>query len=161
MAERPAPTLAGAALVEAAESVARDAHRGQVDKAGRAYVDHPARVAARVAGDPVAVAVAWLHDTVEDTGTTLEALRGLGFPAAVRDAVDALTRRDDEAPDAYYERVARDETALRVKRADIADNSDPDRLARLDEALRARLEAKYAHATRRLDELVHASTEQP
>ena len=54
------------------------------------------RVAARVADDPVAAAVAWLHDTVEDTGTTLEELRRRGFPAVVRDAVDAMTRRDDE-----------------------------------------------------------------
>jgi (p)ppGpp synthase/HD superfamily hydrolase len=140
-------------MVEAAERVARDAHRDQVDKAGHPYADHPARVAARVADDPVAASVAWLHDTVEDTGTTLEGLRRLGFPAVVREAVDAMTRREDEDPDAYYERVARNETALRVKRADIADNSDPQRLSRLDESLRERLEAKYAHATRRLDEL--------
>ena len=161
MGEPQAPALTGAALVEAAESVARDAHRDQVDKAGRAYVDHPARVAARVADDPVAAAVAWLHDTVEDTGTTLEELRRRGFPAVVRDAVDAMTRRDDEDPDAYYERVAGDRTALRVKRADIADNSDPARLARLDAPVRERLEAKYAHATWRLDELEQASTVEP
>ena len=161
MGERPAPTLTGAALVEAAESLAREAHQGQVDKAGHPYVDHPTRVAARVAGDPVAVAVAWLHDTVEDTGTSLEELRRRGFPAVVRDAVDAMTRRDDEDPDAYYERVARDETAQRVKRADIADNSDPDRLARLDAPTRERLDAKYAHASRRLDDLEHASTQEP
>jgi (p)ppGpp synthase/HD superfamily hydrolase len=156
----PAPTLAGPELVETAERVARDAHRDQVDKAGHPYADHPARVAARVADDPVAASVAWLHDTVEDTGTTLEGLRVLGFPAVVREAVDAMTRRGDEDPDAYYERVAGNETAVRVKRADIADNSDPQRLARLDEALRERLEEKYAHATRRLDELARASSDE-
>jgi hypothetical protein len=71
-----------------------------------------------------------------------------------------MTRRDDEDPDAYYERVARNETALRVKRADISDNSDPQRLARLDDSLRGRLEEKYAHATRRLDELARASSDE-
>ena len=157
----PDASLAGREMVEAAERVARDAHRDQVDKAGHPYADHPARVAALVADDPVAASVAWLHDTVEDTGTSLEELRRRGFPAVVRDAVDAMTRRDDEDPDAYYERVARDETALRVKRADIADNSDPDRLARLDAPTRERLEAKYAHASRRLDDLEHASTQEP
>jgi (p)ppGpp synthase/HD superfamily hydrolase len=148
-------------MVEVAERVARDAHQGQVDKAGSPYEAHPERVAARVADDPVAASVAWLHDTVEDTGTTLEGLRRLGFPAVVREAVDAMTRRDDEDPDAYYQRVARNEIALRVKRADLADNSDPRRLSRLAEPVRERLEAKYAHASRRLDELEHASSDTP
>ena len=153
MGEQQPPILAGQDMVETAATVARQAHEGQVDKAGSPYIGHPARVAARIADDPVAASVAWLHDTVEDTGTTLEELRRLGFPAAVRDAVEAMTRRDGEHPDDYYRRVARNETALRVKRADIADNSDPRRLSRLDPSLRERLESKYAHATRRLDAL--------
>ena len=33
-----------------------------------------------------------------------------------------------------------------IKLADLADNSDPQRLARLDDATRRRLRAKYAHA---------------
>ena len=95
--EPQAATLTGG-LVEARRERRSDAHRDQVDKAGRAYVDHPARVAARVADDPVAAAVAWLHDTVEDTGTTLDELRRRGFPAVVRDAVDAMTRRTTRTP---------------------------------------------------------------
>jgi hypothetical protein len=61
-------------------------------------------------------------------------------------AVDALTRRDDEPAEDYYRRVAADPVARVVKDADLADNADPDRLARLDTATRERLSAKYAHA---------------
>ena len=95
---------------------------------------------------PQKAQVSLLHDVIEDTGTTLADLRAEGFPEPVLAAVDALTRRADEERDAYYARVAADPLALRVKRADIADNSGPERLAKLPEATRIRLQDKYAHA---------------
>ncbi len=133
-------------LVARAAAIARAAHAGQVDKAGAPYAAHPARVVAAVAGDPLAEATAWLHDVVEDTTTTLADLLAEGFPGPVLAAVDAITRRADEARDAYYARVAADPLALRVKRADIADNSGPERLEKLPEATRIRLQDKHAHA---------------
>jgi hypothetical protein len=42
--------------------------------------------------------------------------------------------------------VAADPLALEVKRADIADNTDPERVAQLEAATRERLAAKYARA---------------
>lgn len=128
-----------------AKEIAAAAHRGQVDKAGQPYITHPARVAARVAGDEHAVAAAWLHDVVEDTPVTLADLED-SFPTEVTIAVDALTRRPGEAPADYYARVRAVPLALTVKLADLADNSDPQRLARLDVATRERLIAKYARA---------------
>lgn len=127
-----------------AEQIARAAHQGQVDKSGHAYISHPQRVAARVADDDLAETVAWLHDVVEDTDVTLDDLARV-FPPAVVVAVDALTRRPDEG-DAYYRRVRSDPLALRVKLADIADNTDPQRQAQLDEPTRLRLKRKYRHA---------------
>jgi (p)ppGpp synthase/HD superfamily hydrolase len=132
-------------LVELARDIATRAHQGQTDKAGAPYISHPARVAARVAGDPEAEMVAWLHDVAEDTSVTLEEL-ARDFPAQVVAAVGAITKRPDEDRDTYYRRVAADPLALKVKYADLADNSDPDRLALLDEPTRERLLAKYAHA---------------
>ena len=131
-------------LVDRAREIAQQAHRDQVDKSGAAYITHPARVAARVAGNPAAEMVAWLHDVVEDTGVTLDDLAA-EFPPEVVAAVDAITKRPDEG-DAYYHRVAANPLALLVKHADLADNSSPDRLAKLDPALQSRLRAKYAHA---------------
>lgn len=61
-------------------------------------------------------------------------------------AVDALTHREGETPGDYYTRILQSATALRVKTADIDDNVDPERLARLDPASRERLTAKYEKA---------------
>ena len=132
-------------IVEGAADVARGAHAGQVDKSGQPYIGHPARVAARVRGDDFAEAAAWLHDVVEDTDVTLDDLRR-DFPDELVAAVDALTRRRHEEPDDYYARVRRNPLALRVKAADLADNSDAARLAALPPDTQARLRAKYAHA---------------
>ncbi len=133
---------------ERAKDIATRAHEGQVDKAGMPYIDHPRRVAERVAqvdGRPEAIAVAWLHDVVEDTGTTLDDLRAGEFSEEVVAAVDAMTRCPD-AGDEYYQRIATDDLAIVVKLADIWDNTDPDRVARLDEKDRTRLQDKYRHA---------------
>ncbi|MBB1502835.1 HD domain-containing protein [Propioniciclava sp. MC1683] len=134
------------------EQVATDAHAGQVDKAGLPYIEHPRRVAARVAAqtaDPDALAAAWLHDVVEDTAVGLDELRQLGFNERVLDAVDALTRRPGEG-DAYYRRVAANPIALMVKRADIADNTDPVRMQRLTSEEVEWFRHKYDHALRLL-----------
>lgn len=137
-------------IVERARRVAERAHAGQVDKAGAPYITHPERVAARVSGDPAAEAVAWLHDVVEDCDVTPDDLRAHGFDEDVVTAVEALTFLDGDDRDAYYARIAANPLALTVKLADLADNSDPARLSRLDGATRARLERKYAHAYRKL-----------
>lgn len=131
-------------FAERAERTARAAHEGQVDKAGRPYIEHPGRVAASVRGDDRLEAIAWLHDVVEDTGVTIDDLRA-EFPDEVITAVDVLTRRTGQSPDEYYALVRANPLARLVKLADMADNSDPARLAHLDEATRARLEQKYAH----------------
>jgi len=143
-------------VIREAEILARHAHYGQVDKVGRPYAEHPAAVAAITAGrfpdDTAAIATAWLHDVVEDTAVTLQEIRDR-FGDEIAAAVDAVTRRPDEEPDDYYRRVAANQLALRVKRADLAHNSDPDRLAALPAATRVRLTAKYRHAAAVLDEL--------
>ncbi|GAB6855988.1 HD domain-containing protein [Microbacterium xylanilyticum] len=128
-----------------AEAIARAAHAGQVDKTGHPYIDHPARVAARVQGNAQLEAIAWLHDVVEDTTVTLDDLRR-EFPDEIVDAVDALTKRPGETRQDYYARVRQNTRALQVKHADIDDNTDPARTALLDETTRARLAQKYAAA---------------
>lgn len=139
--------------VNAAADLARSAHAGQTDKSGAPYIDHPARVAARVRaaghGDEAEI-VAWLHDVVEDTGVTLDRIEREFGPRIAR-AVDAITRRPAEGDD-YYRRVAADPLALAVKRHDIDDNTDPERTARLDPSTRERLAAKYRHALALLDQ---------
>lgn len=134
-------------ITEVAEQIAREAHHGQIDKAGQPYVGHVGRVAATVApAEPVYVAAAWLHDVVEDTGATLDSLLAQGFPSAVVEAVGLLTRREEVPDEVYYARIAVNPVALAVKIADISDNTNPDRLGRLDQETRARLIGKYRKA---------------
>lgn len=138
-------------LTERARSIATRAHRGQTDKSGADYIDHPRRVAdrarhyARAGQEDAAEVVGWLHDVVEDTAVTLDDLRA-DFPEEIVTGVDAMTRRPDEDGDAYYRRVAAHPLARAVKQADLDDNTDPARTALLDEETRERLAHKYAHA---------------
>lgn len=137
--------LSDEALVVRADEIAEKAHQGQLDKIGRPYIDHPRRVAARL-DTPDAKAAALLHDVIEDSDLTADDLRAEGIPPGVVHAVVLLTRRAD-VPDAeYYRRILGDELALTVKLADLADNSDPRRLARIVEPQRTALTEKYRHA---------------
>lgn len=130
--------------VALARTLATEAHAGQIDKAGQPYIGHVARVAAAVRGDDDAEVVAWLHDVAEDCPAF--AARIEVFPAPLREAVQLLNR--DAAPDAdsYYVRIAAHPLALKVKRADLDDNADPQRMAMLDGTTAGRLRDKYAHA---------------
>ena len=129
-----------------ARAVAYVAHAGQVDKAGQPYIHHPRRVAEAVTGHgPIAQCVAWLHDVVEDTTFTLDDLATQFHPDIV-EAVNAITRREREMPNDYYARVLANPVAVIVKRADVAANSSPERLALLDDKTRERLTKKYAKA---------------
>lgn len=139
-------------MAQRAEAFARTAHTGQKDKVGAEYIDHPRRVAARaaiIAPEAIregAVAAAWLHDTVEDTGATLDALREAGFPEHIVDAVDRLSHRPGVALEAYFARLRGSDIARIVKVADLIDNTSPERAALLDEATRERLRRKYARS---------------
>ena len=146
-------------LCLAAKRLASLAHQRQVDKADRPYIGHPTRVAKLVkdaGGSEEAVAAAWLHDTVEDTWVSPDLLTLAGFPASVISAVDAVTKRTGESSDDYARRIAHDTIGVQVKRADLADNTSPDRLATLDPALSERLQAKYRAFTEALDAAIAA-----
>lgn len=136
--------------IELALDVARRAHAGQVDKLGSSYIFHPLRVAARAGfpyfDDESLIIGALLHDVIEDTEVTADDMRGLGFSEEVVDAVVAITKRRGESNDDYYLRVKDNPLAHAVKLADIADNSDERRLAKLDPETADRLRRKYAHA---------------
>jgi (p)ppGpp synthase/HD superfamily hydrolase len=133
--------------LEAADRLAARLHEGQVDKAGEPYIEHPravARLTAVFGGTPHQQVAAMLHDVVEDTDCTLDDLRGFGVPEPVVQLIDALSKRPDEKRDDYLARVVAHPDAILVKRADLASNSDPARLAKLPQDTREHLERKYA-----------------
>jgi len=145
--------------VDDAVAIATRAHEGQLDKSGRPYIGHPMRVMAGVAqsggGDHERMA-AVLHDVIEDTEVTADDLLAAGAPPAVVTAVIALSKTPGEPQADYLARVAADPIAVVVKHADMADNSAPHRLARLDRPTQDRLRTKYADARRLLAELAAA-----
>jgi (p)ppGpp synthase/HD superfamily hydrolase len=129
------------------EALARAAHEGQTDKAGRPYAEHLRAVAEGVrsrGGDDEQIAAAWLHDAVEDDALTETWLREAALSERTRRIVLAVTKRAGEPPQAYAARILATPGALLVKQADLAHNADPARLAALDAPTRTRLTEKYA-----------------
>lgn len=101
---------------------------------GEPYVNHPEAVAALVRSVPhteAMLAAAWLHDTVEDTGVTLDEIRSL-FGEEVAGLVGWLTdvsrpedgnREARKAKDRAHTSLAPPE-AKTIKLADLIDNSE-------------------------------------
>jgi GTP pyrophosphokinase len=83
-------------VIERAFDAAARAHAGQKRKSGDPYITHPVAVAsilAELGMTPPTLAAALLHDTVEDTDYTLEALRK-DFGDEVAMLVDGVTKLD-------------------------------------------------------------------
>ncbi len=138
-------------MLEKAIRLAVEAHSGQLDKGGAPYIIHPLRMMMTM-GTAVEKIVAVLHDVVEDTGWTLEALLHEGFSEEVVEAVACVTRQEDESYEAFIERAAQHPIARRVKLADLEDNMDVRRIDSLTEKDQSRL-VRYQKAWRRLKEL--------
>jgi hypothetical protein len=138
--------------LEQALELARRFHQGQLDKAGRPYLEHIMRVVNGVQTDDEKL-VAAMHDLVEDTPLSFGDLICAGAPNRIVHAVEALTRQDGEDYHDFIGRAASDPIARPVKLADLADNSDEGRLALLEPEQAARLRAKYADALRFLQSL--------
>ncbi|MBF5007721.1 HD domain-containing protein [Diaphorobacter caeni] len=118
--------MSSSCLVRAIE-IAKNAHAGQLDKAGRPYIFHSIRVMRRVRSEFEQM-VAVLHDVVEDTSVTLDDLKREGFPPEVVRAIEALTKRPGETRLEAARRAAADPLARTVKLADNADNMDLSRI---------------------------------
>ena len=72
----------------------KKAHTGQFRRSGEAYIFHPIGVAEILADlklDLPTIATGLLHDTVEDTGVTLETIEA-EFGPVVRQLVDGVTK---------------------------------------------------------------------
>ncbi|QNU65577.1 bifunctional (p)ppGpp synthetase/guanosine-3',5'-bis(diphosphate) 3'-pyrophosphohydrolase [Ruminiclostridium herbifermentans] len=81
-------------LLEKAYNVSSKAHEGQQRNSGEPYIIHPVEVAIILADmelDVTALVAALLHDTIEDTTCTYEALKA-EFGTAVAELVDGVTK---------------------------------------------------------------------
>jgi (p)ppGpp synthase/HD superfamily hydrolase len=164
----------GADLWRRAASFAARAHRHHTRRDGETpYFSHPVRVALSLSvvfgcDDPEAIAIALLHDTIEDTTTDYEDLAD-AFGTVVADGVAALTK-DAALPESERESHAEarlragDWRATLVRLGDQLDNlrdadprdPDPARRARLVARVRWAL-AVAADTEERRDLIGHAA----
>ena len=110
-----------------AKKIAYERHANQLDKGGNPYIEHPKYVAEHV-NTVLDKTVAWLHDTIEDTGYTVSMMRADGFDDNVIAAVQLLTHKKGEPYLDYIKNLASNETARNVKIADLHNNMDLTRL---------------------------------
>lgn len=113
--------------IQNALNMAIKAHKGQVDKAGVDYINHPVYLALHMNG-VTEKATALLHDVLEDsdlfTFEDIEKTCGID----VADAVMCLTRQKNEKYFDYIKRVKTNFVATNVKIADLHHNMDITRI---------------------------------
>ena len=135
--------------LERAIEIATQAHEGQVDKAGNAYIGHPLRVMAMGKTEQEKIAGV-LHDIVEDSPWTFEMLEAEGFAPEIIAALKCVTKiSENEDYDDFIERVKKNPLAVAVKINDLTDNMDIRRLPYLSDKDVKRLK-KYLKAYKKL-----------
>jgi (p)ppGpp synthase/HD superfamily hydrolase len=135
--------------VEAATEMARQAHAGQVDKAGADYFLHVCAVRDLLTeyGEDAQVAGV-LHDVLEDTAITVGDLLADGVPEHVISAVESVTRRAGETYMELIQRAAVNPLGRLVKLADNSHNLN--RLGLLPPDQAAPLRRRYKRARKLL-----------
>lgn len=135
--------------LQRAIEIATEAHKGQYDKAGNDYIGHPLRVMEMGTTENEKI-IGVLHDVVEDTDWTFEALAAEGFSEEIIDALRCVTKlSENENYDDFIERVKKNPLAVAVKINDLSDNMDIRRLPYLSDKDVKRLK-KYLKAYKRL-----------
>jgi (p)ppGpp synthase/HD superfamily hydrolase len=110
-------------------ALAVERHAGQFDQSGRPYILHPLRVMDILDSDDEELQVIAVgHDIIEDTNTTYQELKDLGFTVRVVEAIRALTKVPGQTYEEYQTGVFANRDAMLVKAADLTHNSDLKRL---------------------------------
>lgn len=137
-------------MLDLAIEIAVKAHMDQIDKSGEPYILHPLRIMARVNTNRLKI-IGILHDVVEDSDLTIDDLIHFGFSSFIIEAIDSLTRREDEKYFEYIDRVLTNNDATYIKYLDLEDNMDEKRIGKLDPKTRQRLLNKYNKAKSIID----------
>lgn len=133
-------------LTNKAMRIAYDAHHGQTDYNGIPYIFHPIHLAEAM-DDEISTCAALLHDVVEDTDVTIEELASQ-FPEEVISTLKLLTHKEGQDYFEYVRAIKANPTAVKVKLADLAHNSDQTRCigSNLSQAQLSYWQQKYAKA---------------
>ena len=101
-------------------------------------------------GDVHQQIAALLHDAIEDGKATGKHLQWLGVPAEALETMLILSRSKGQPYEDYLDEVKGDSRALMVKACVLQDNTDPARLAALQETVEQQLRDKYSKAAQLL-----------
>jgi (p)ppGpp synthase/HD superfamily hydrolase len=143
-------------LLANAIALAAEKHKDQFDKGGMPYILHPLKVMHYLkTTDMELMAIAVLHDIVEDTDVTFESLRGLGMTERVIAGVMRLTKYPGQSHTEYVDAVKTNKDAIRVKLADLRHNTDIRRLKGVTEKDAKRLD-KYVKMAHELKAVLNA-----
>ena len=131
-------------LYALARNIAEEAHKGQFDKGGKPYINHPVAVADLLESTEHKI-VALLHDILEDTEVTAEQLKTYGFTDRIIKSIRMLTKDDSTGYEEYLQYIKTDYNAWMVKMADLKHNMDISRIPEPTEKDFERIE-KYKKA---------------
>ncbi len=111
-------------LIKLAKDIAIEAHKGQFRYDGKTpFIEHPEYVAScfteKTYKEKV---VGWLHDVVEDSDITPAQLLEKGIPLELVNAIEAISKKENERYLTYLLRLQNNEIALRVKLGDLHHN---------------------------------------
>jgi (p)ppGpp synthase/HD superfamily hydrolase len=133
--------------LEKAMTMAIATHMGEVDKLGEPYILHPVRVMQAFDDEPSRI-VGILHDVIK-TNRRIKFIdiEDVSFGGhVIAEALDSITRREEETYEDYINRCKGNPLARRVKIADLFDNLSPARIKALDYQTYMRLSTKYKRA---------------
>lgn len=116
--------------LDKALEIATNAHKGQFDKVGKEYINHPIAVS-NLCKNKKAKIVGLLHDVVEDTEVTLDDLRKY-FSNDIIEAIKLVTKTKNYVPEEYYQNIKMNNLAREVKMADLTHNMDLSRYQGLE-----------------------------
>ena len=120
-------------MLDKAIQIATEAHKNQKDKYDHPYILHIMRVSLKGKNEEEKIC-GILHDLVEDTPWTFEALKKEGFSEEIIAALKCVTKESEEEDYKHFiERVKTNPIAIQVKLNDLEDNMDIRRMKKVEE----------------------------
>jgi len=110
-------------------AITAEGFKNVLDKGNQPYILHCLRVMNNLNTDDWELkAIAVMHDNLEDGVCTAKDLINLGFSMRVIDTLMDLTHNKKDSYEDYIKRISLNEDAVKIKLADLKDNSDITRL---------------------------------
>lgn len=123
-------------MLEIALVIVNSSFNGKLDKGGKPYANHCIRVMNSIIKDHSHInndirCIALLHDLLEDCPEWNEKSLGCFFNKNIIDAINILTRKENQTYDDYIDEISKNSDATLVKIHDLRDNMDITRLTEL------------------------------